>query len=128
MSEELKVEKTQRGFQRIEFTDSNGKSCSLQQSSLATDDCIWLGCNEIGLMEFVAGRQPAWQEIDTTFSLSHHWNANTRMHLNREQVSALLPHLMEFVFSGSLEVEDEDPEEIRQVLLDAVKNWQAKQE
>lgn len=39
---------TNRGFHVAEFADHNGVKCSLQESSLATEACIWLGCNEIG--------------------------------------------------------------------------------
>lgn len=34
---------TIRGFVRGEFTDQYGMSCSVQASSLADEDCIWLG-------------------------------------------------------------------------------------
>lgn len=42
----MKVGETARGFSRIEFADYNGEMCSLQKSSLATEDCIWLGVEE----------------------------------------------------------------------------------
>lgn len=37
---------THRGFPLVEFKDIYGEECSLQLSSLATIDAIWLGCNE----------------------------------------------------------------------------------
>lgn len=40
---------TQRGFLRGEFTDRYGVKCSIQKSSLATEDAIWLGIDEIEL-------------------------------------------------------------------------------
>ncbi len=33
-----------RGFLRGEFKDRNDAVCSIQKSSIATEDCIWLGC------------------------------------------------------------------------------------
>jgi hypothetical protein len=37
--------KTERGFGRGEFMDRYGVPCSIQESSLATEQCIWLGCD-----------------------------------------------------------------------------------
>lgn len=69
----MKTEKTQRGFSIVNFTDLYGAECSLQKSSLATEDAIWLG-------------------VDTA-----------RMHLTQEQVSELLPLLQKFVNTGELQ-------------------------
>lgn len=34
---------TERGFVRGEFRDRYNMNCSIQASSLATEDCVWLG-------------------------------------------------------------------------------------
>lgn len=68
---------TDRGFAYVDFVDRYDHHCSLQRSSLATEDCIWLGIDD------VAG-QPA------------------RMHLTRELVGKLLPILVAFVYTGEL--------------------------
>lgn len=34
---------TERGFTKGEFRDKYGLECRIQKSSLATEDCIWLG-------------------------------------------------------------------------------------
>lgn len=73
---ELKFDRTKRGFARYDFKDLYGEACSLQASSLATDEAIWLGSNEGKL--------------------------HPRMHLNREQVAALLPILQHFVMTGDV--------------------------
>ena len=65
--------KTARGFALYEFTDRYGKACSLQRSSIATEDCIWLGVDE-----------------------------GDRMHLTPEMVKALLPALKQFAKKGTL--------------------------
>lgn len=39
----MQTDKTKRGFNISEFTDRYGAKCSLQKSSLATEECIWLG-------------------------------------------------------------------------------------
>ena len=93
---------TARGFARYEFTDENGVACSLQKSSAAEEDLIWLGCNEIGLKRFTPG--VGWQTVELhqggPGEVSH--IANTRMHLKREQVAELLPLLNKFVETGEI--------------------------
>lgn len=97
---ELKVIETSRGFKYVEFNDRNGEPCSLQESSIATDDCVWFGCDEIGLKKFTPGK--GWEDVelqqDHPYGITH--VANNRMHLNREQVAALLPFLQRFVETG----------------------------
>ena len=95
--------KTERGFSRMEFKDRNGVDCSLQQSSLAFEDCIWFGCNDIGLKRFTPGGV-GWEDVPLANEGPHGVAhiANTRMHLNRDQVAALLPHLQRFVETGDL--------------------------
>jgi len=92
-----------RGFDRMEFADRNGVACSLQKSSLAFEDCIWLGANEIGLKRFEPGGG-GWTDVsleqDEPHGVTH--IANTRMHLSREQVASLLPYLQRFVETGEL--------------------------
>jgi len=99
------VKQTSRGFNYIEFTDKAGTQCNLQESSSAEEPSIWLGAENIGLKEFVAFRAPsAWEdrpEFDE-FDEKHHFVANNRMHLNQEQVKALLPYLQRFVETGAV--------------------------
>lgn len=73
---------TERGFTRAEFMDRYGRTCSIQKSSLATEDAIWLGCDE--------GRHVGGQCL-------------ARMHLTQEMVAALLPLLHRFVETGELD-------------------------
>lgn len=68
----LKASDTQRGFHRIDFKDRYGNACSLQDSSLATEACVWFGDNR------------------------------ERAHLTAPMVAALLPHLAAFVECGSI--------------------------
>ncbi|MCB0353456.1 MAG: hypothetical protein KDD64_08035 [Bdellovibrionales bacterium] len=42
----LRLQPTERGFLYGEFSDVNGATCSIQESSLATAGAIWLGPNE----------------------------------------------------------------------------------
>jgi len=102
---------TERGFGRIEFEDFYGVKCSVQKSSLAEYDCIWLGCNganpqimardaiRLGLKPIEGGEKDnGWVPFDVPDRVL----MNTRMHLNREQVKALLPILKHFVKTGEL--------------------------
>jgi hypothetical protein len=73
-----------RGFLRGEFVDCCGEKCSIQESSMATEPCIWLGC-EHETVDEVSGQK-----------------CGARMHLTRELVAALLPHLQRFAEYGSL--------------------------
>lgn len=86
-----------RGFLRGEFRDRNGRDCSIQESSLATEACIWLGINEPKLMYLVLNE--GWKEVP----LPPGHDIHGRMHLNQEQVAALLPLLQKFVKTGRLE-------------------------
>lgn len=72
----MKVKKTERGFEIINFKDFYGAECSLQQSSLALYgqpgcSAIWFG------------------------------QGDKRMHINRELMEDLLPHLERWVKEGS---------------------------
>ena len=64
--------KTERGFAILNFIDRYNRPCSLQKSSLATENCIWLGADD------------------------------NRMHLTQELVKMLLPHLIRFTKTGEI--------------------------
>lgn len=82
----MKLKPTDRGFLRADFVDNNGDACSIQESSLATDACIWLGQN----------------------SGTHHGGkCLARMHLTQAQAKELLPLLVYFAEHGSLPRTDE---------------------
>lgn len=93
---ELKKTKTERGFDLIEFDDRNGVQCSLQKSSLATEDAIWLGCDDAKPRVMVPGE--GWKLVE----MPPGYLADTRMHLSRGMVKKLLPHLVKFVLIGRL--------------------------
>ncbi len=70
----MRLKKSDRGFKYAHFEDYNGNQCSIHESSLATDYCLWLGVR----------------------------NGGTSMHLTRKQVKKLIPHLQKFVETGGL--------------------------
>jgi hypothetical protein len=97
----MKVENTERGFDIVKFFDDQDNSCSLQKSSSASGDCIWLGLNDAKPMilasEIIVGGT-GWAK----YPLHHNVVVNTRMHLTIEQVKELLPYLIKFVETGDI--------------------------
>lgn len=77
-----------RGFGGFSFRDDYGHECSLQESS-AVDPHIWLGSDEPTKID-----EPTGHLI------------KNRMHLNQEQVRALLPYLQHFAEHGDLQVDE----------------------
>ncbi len=92
----MNVKKTERGFARIDFIDRDDIDCSLQESSLATEAAIRLGCNDANPKQLVPGQ--GWTEIE----MPKDYSANTRMHLTQQQVIDLLPHLAKFAATGEI--------------------------
>ena len=117
----MKIEKTKRGFHIINFLDSNNVKCSLQESSAAEDDYIWLGCDDANPRKLVP--YEGWQPI----KMPEDYLADTRMHLNRDKVAELLPCLIQFVMTGNLEWMPSSefvrlPKNLRHVILKAQAN------
>lgn len=94
----MQMNKTNRGFDIAKFTDLYNNECSLQKSSLATEDAIWLGISNTKLTVFEDESKGKYKIIDMPENLS----VNTRMHLSRQQVADLLPFLQNFVETGYL--------------------------
>lgn len=101
----MKIEKTGRGFPIIKFDDFYNHRCSLQLSSIVEPECIWLGVNNADPR--ILASQAASHGMHTEESVG--WvpypvpdavSMSTRMHLTREQVAELIPHLQRFVDSG----------------------------
>lgn len=81
----MKLRTTDRGFGIIEFKDQYEQPCSLQKSSIATIDCIWLGVHT---------------EID--LNTKKELGPAQRMHLTQKQVKELLPYLEKFATTGDI--------------------------
>lgn len=95
----MKKSKTNRGFGLIEFKDRNKVACSIQMSSLATDECIWIGCDDANPQYFIPNGNPSWRKLEMPNN-AQDWIFNTRMHLNRKQVEKIIPILQKFVDTG----------------------------
>jgi len=104
----IKMRHTNRGFCRGEFKDQYGEACSLQKSSLATKDCIWLGISraEVRTMQPGSGWK-TWsdEELQAALGVPNSFGylvITSRMHLTRKMVRDLLPALQHFVDTGEL--------------------------
>ena len=85
----MRTKKDQRGFAYAYFLDHYNQKCSLQKSSLAFKDAIWLGVENTG--PHITG--PTGVKND---------GVNVRMHLTRLQDNKLLPNLIKFVETGEI--------------------------
>jgi hypothetical protein len=78
----LNKEYTHRGFAIYHFDDLYGAKCSLQKSSLATDDAIWLGVDDAN-PQIMASKTPqggtGWVKYDIPDDVMF----TTRMHNDR---------------------------------------------
>lgn len=79
VNDPLVAHHNERGFRTATWRDRYGAPCSIQESSLATEKCIWLGRDGL---------------------LSEHRGG--RMHLTQDMVRKLLPLLQAFVETGKI--------------------------
>lgn len=107
----METTKTQRVFDLSNFTDRYGAKCSLQKSSLATEDCIWLGIDDADPKIMCSDARKLGLEIQTGGDGHNGWckyeiprevSLTTRMHLTREMVAEILPALQRFVQTGEI--------------------------
>jgi len=103
----MRSDKTLRGFALGEFVDLYGIKCSIQKSSLATDDAIWFGVSDpeprvMASQAVSLGVETAERTGWVPYQIPREVLLSTRMHLNREQVSELLPVLQHFADTGEL--------------------------
>lgn len=80
----MKIQFNNRNFAYAEFEDRYKQKCSIQKSSLAFEDCIWLGV-DVGIPVELGG--------DGELG---------RMHLTQEMAAELIPILQRFVNTGEL--------------------------
>jgi len=99
----IKIGATERGFGLGKFTDYYGIKCSIQKSSLADKDAIWLGVDDpepkILACKVNGGIPDGWVD----YPISKDVSLSTRMHLTREMVKELLPVLQKFVKTGDID-------------------------
>ena len=91
---------TERGFACYWGEDNNGQEFTLQKSSSALEDKIWLGLNEPDIVE--RGWNEDFPHRARTYTLPENVSASARMHLTQDQVRELIPILQHFVDTGEL--------------------------
>jgi len=103
----MKEGHTNRGFKVIEFLDRYDVKCSIQKSSIATEDCIWFGVNnckpkilatEAHQFGIITKETTGW----VGYPIPPEVLLTKRMHLNVEQVKKLIPILQKFVETGEV--------------------------
>lgn len=104
---DMKYDITERGFSAIRFLDEYENVCSIQKSSLATDEAIWLGIKEASPK--ILASQAKGYGIETnqktgwiSFPIPDGVLMSTRMHLTQEQVKDLIVVLQRFVDTGDI--------------------------
>lgn len=105
------VAHTARGFEIVKFADRYGVACSLQASSMAEYEkpgtsAVWLGPDDAAPK--VMASQARSLGVDTTectgwvpYPIPPEVSLTTRMHLDREQVAALILHLQSWLDNDS---------------------------
>jgi hypothetical protein len=109
----MKWEKTSRGFVIGTFSDLYGLECEVQESSLATDNAIWLGVSDAKPQIMASDAHKFGIETDQTtgwvdYPIPSEVLLHTRMHLNRAQAQDLINALQIFVDTGYLEGDEGD--------------------
>ena len=97
------METTIRGFELIKFQDSYGAKCSLQKSSSAEVDKIWLGIDEPEIK--VMTTKQGWQDINLAHLIGvpeKDLLVSSRMHLSQDDVKKILPALIHFAEFGDV--------------------------
>ena len=104
---------TERLFPLVKFRDRYGVECSLQASSLAEFEqpgtsAVWLGPDDASpqIMASQAARLGvATRETSgwISYPIPEDVQMTTRMHLDREQVTALIHHLARWLETGQFE-------------------------
>ena len=104
----LKKTKTERGFSYATFADGNDTLCSIQRSSIATQEAIWVGCAKPNAM--IMARDAAAHGVETEqrggwvpYPIPDAVILDTRMHLTRKQAGQLAVVLAQFAETGTIE-------------------------
>lgn len=99
--------KTLRGFALRKFEDDYGLPCSIQKSSLAFRECIWLGVDDARPLVMASQAASVGVKTEQTtgwvpYPVPECVQLSTRMHLTQAQVKKLIPILQKFVDTGEL--------------------------
>lgn len=90
-----------RGFKLLRFKDRYNEDCNIQKSSLATEDCIWLGVENPN-PQIMASKTPQGGTGWVKYDIPDNVLIASRMHLNRKQARELAKVLNKFARTGEL--------------------------
>lgn len=97
----MKFRKTARGFALLEFSDRYGEWCSIQKSSLATEDAIWVGLDQVTpkiMAKDVRDDLTGWINLP----LPEGVHIGGRMHLTKDQAREVAQVLLSFAETGEI--------------------------
>lgn len=103
-----KLGQTENGFAKVDFEDRCGLKCKIQQSSLATESCIWLGvldpepqimCVEAAELGLTPMSNAGWQPYPIPAQVL----IKSNMLLTREQVAGLVERLSSWLLTGDFD-------------------------
>ena len=102
-----KVKSNNRGFRFYEFLDSYNTPCTIQKSSTAVPECLWLGLNQAEPRVLHGDAKKLGLATVATYGwvdypLPEEVHIPTRMHLTRDQAKQLANMLLHFASSGDL--------------------------
>ena len=89
---------TNRGFALKRFVDQSGLDCSVQLSSLATEDCVWVGISK-PKVQYNPRNNTGWHDVPMP---EGDVVIDSRMHLTQEQAGWLAEQLRHFAETGDL--------------------------
>ena len=108
----MKKSYTNRGFGHIEVELRHGEQLSIQKSSLATENAIWMGAAEENVKAFIPSEERApyfdWVDIDVRELIKMKHSrvdgivTNTRVEITQEKMKELLPIFKHFAETGEL--------------------------
>jgi len=93
--------KTDRGFDIVKFDDLYNKHCSIQKSSLAFEDAVWIGIDDAE-PEILASQTEEGGTGWVPFHIPEGVLVHTRMHLTRKQAFKVVMALTKFVLTGNV--------------------------
>lgn len=97
----MEIKQTERGFDLVEFQDSNGRECNMKISSACAEEMLlWVGIADDTVQTLEPGK--GWREVDLTAEIGPDTIVINRMHLTQSMVKAMLPHLEKFAKTGEL--------------------------
>lgn len=101
------VEHTQRGFALIKFKDRYDHDCTIQQSSLATENALWLGIADPDPQILARDAAQFGVKTDQTvgwvpYPIPEEVQISTRMHLSVQNVRDLAAVLQHWLQTGQL--------------------------